>query len=102
MRQPCVASSLRDGDWAESEGLKETKASVVRWSRDLGTIADAGKEHRRRAVGVGGEMNTIYLETEKKENRGRGDVRVCATTGARRMVNMIRGWQRANCPLGKS
>ncbi len=47
MRQPFVASSLHGGDWADDKGLKETKASVVKWSRDLGTIAGAGKYHRR-------------------------------------------------------
>ena len=34
---------LCGGDWADDEGLKEMKASVVRWSRDLRNLADARK-----------------------------------------------------------
>ena len=102
-RQPFVASSLRGGDWADDEGLKETKASVVKWSRDLGTIADAGKYHRREHRVWGRDEYDIPKTLRPREkNRGRGDVSVCATTGVRRLVNMLRGWRRANCPLGKS
>ena len=43
MRQPLVAPSLHMVEVGTNDkGLKETKASVVKWSRDLGTIAGAG------------------------------------------------------------
>ena len=42
MQDEAAVRRVLSGDWAD-EGLKETKASVVRWSRDLRNLADARK-----------------------------------------------------------
>lgn len=67
MRRPFVASSLRgSGGWADDKGLKETKASVVKWSRDLGTIAGAGNTIGV-SIGCGGRDEYDIPKTLRRE-----------------------------------